>query len=140
MVLSPRKEYFYSKWLVNFAEMCQTKPCHHPPQSTTIHHHPPLAKIYPPPTTTIQHHPPPAKIYLPLPTTSKKMDHHSAKAKIYSYITSFWHCLDSFFFLPNTLFLSVSEILCHKVLISSFFRFQISSTSRSSYRWCYVRT
>ena len=26
------------------------------------------------------------------------MDHHSVKAKIYSYITSFWHCFNSFFF------------------------------------------
>ena len=82
---------------------------HDPPPSTT---NSPLSKIYPPPPTTsqnmsttthhqpkyIHHHPPPAKIYPPLPTISQKMDHHPAKAKIYSYITSFRHCFNSFFF------------------------------------------
>ena len=91
----------------------------HPPLSPTtyhqpkyVHHHPPPVKICPPrPTTThqylpkthyqpkyIHHHPPLAKIYPPLPTSSQKMDHHHAKAKIYSYITSFRHCVNSFFF------------------------------------------
>ena len=83
---------------------------HHQPKY--VHHHPPPAKICPPrPTTThqylpkthyqpkyIHHHPPLAKIYPPLPTSSQKMDHHHAKAKIYSYITSFRHCVNSFFF------------------------------------------
>ena len=84
---------------------------HHQPKY--IHrHHPLSAKIYPPPptisqnisTTThhqskyIHHHPPPAKIYLPLPTTSQKLDHQPAKAKVYSYITSFWDCFNNFFF------------------------------------------
>ena len=85
---------------------------HHPPPSkiyqpppTTIHHHPPPAKICPPPPTTTHHqpkyfhnHPPPAKMYPPLPTISQKMDHHPAIAKIYSYITSFRHCFNSFIF------------------------------------------
>ena len=96
---------------------------HHPPPSTTsqnisattIHHHPPLAKIYPPPPTTIHHHPRPPitsqntstttrhhppldETYLPPQATTQRMDHHSVKAKIYSYITSFWHCFNSFFF------------------------------------------
>ena len=79
---------------------------HHPPPLTTTHQHPPPAKIYPPPPTTTAHHqpkyihqnPPSAKIYPPLPTTSQKMDHHPAKAKIYSYITSFRHCFNSSFF------------------------------------------
>ena len=71
----------------------------------TTRHHPPPAKIYPPPPTTSQnistttnHHPKPAKTYLPPHTTTHKMDHHSVKAKIYFYITSFWHCFNSFFF------------------------------------------
>ena len=68
----------------------------------TTHHDPSRAKICPPT-------PPPAKIYPPLPTTSQiypplptisqKMDNHPAKAKIYSYITSFRHCFNSLFFL-----------------------------------------
>ena len=87
--------------------------------STTTHHHPPPAKMYPPQTTTIHHlpkyiphHPIPtttsqnisttiprlAKIYPLLPTTFQKVDHHPTKAKKYSYITSFWHCFNSFFF------------------------------------------
>ena len=75
----------------------------------TIHHYPPPAKIYPLPLTTptiIHHHPPPAKIYWPPPTTT----HHQPKyiyyctppptkwTKIYSHITSFWHCFNIFFF------------------------------------------
>ena len=61
-------------------KMGRTKLCHHPPRPT------------------IHHHPLPVKIHPPLPTTSQKMDHHSAKAKIYSYVTSFWHYFNSFFF------------------------------------------
>ena len=61
----------------------------------------------PPPPATIQnistthhqpkyvhHHQPPVKIYPPPPTISQKMDHHPAKAKIYSYINSFRHCFN----------------------------------------------
>ena len=88
----------------------QPKYIHHdPPRPTKIHHHSPPAKIYPPrpatiyhhpppPTTTTYHHPPPAKIYPPLLTNTQKMNQHPAQAKIYSYITSFWHCFSSFFF------------------------------------------
>ena len=97
----------------------QPKYIHHDPlPPTTIHHYPPPAKIYPPPPTTSQnisttthYHPPPTtsqnisttthhrpEVYPPPPITSQKMDHHPAKTKIYSYITSFWHCFNSFFF------------------------------------------
>ena len=88
--------FLRKNWLKQL--MGQTKLWHHPPAPTTIHQHPPPAKICPPPPTTTHHHPPPAKIYPPLPTISQKMDHHPAKAKIYSYITSFRHCFNSFFF------------------------------------------
>ena len=46
----------------------------------------------------IYRHPPPAKTYLPPHTTTQKMDHHSIKAKICSYITAFRHCFNTFFF------------------------------------------
>ena len=91
-------------------KMGRTKLCHHPPRPT------------------IHHHPLPAKIHPPLPTTSQKMDHHPAKAKIYSYVTSFWHYFKQFFFLRNAILLSVKEILSDKVLISSLFKFQISTS------------
>ena len=121
--------FLRKNWLKQL--MGQTKLWHHPPAPTTIHQHPPPAKICPPPPTTTHHHPPPAKIYPPLPTISQKMNRHPAKAKIYSYITSFRHCFNrSFFF---AIFLSVMEILCDQVLISSFFKFQISSTIRTFY-------
>ena len=77
---------------------------HHPPSSTTTHHQPKYIH-HPPPTTTSQnisttthHYWPPAKIHLPPPTTTQKIDHHPAKAKVYSYVTSFCHCFNSFFF------------------------------------------
>ena len=54
---------------------------------TTTHHQPKY----------IYHHPPPAKTYLPPHTTTQKMD-HSIKAKICSFITSFRHCFNTFFF------------------------------------------
>ena len=108
------------KWVrLNYASAHHHPPppttTHHPPPPTTTHHHSPA-----PPTTSqnistttdyhsplfttthqqpknIHHHPPPDKIYPPLPTTSQKMD-HPTKAKIYSNITSLWHCSNSFFF------------------------------------------
>ena len=108
---------------------------HHQPKY--VHHHPPPAKICPPPPTTTHHQPKyihhqPKYIhhYLPFP---KKMDRHPAKAKIYSYITSFRHCFNSYFFIRNAIFLSVTENLCDKVLISSFFKFQISTTFSTFY-------
>ena len=109
-----------SQW----ARLNYTTTHHHPSPPTTIHQRPS------PPTTshnisiTTHHHPPPAKIYSPLPTTTQKMDHNPAKAKIYSYITSFWQLP----FLRNTIFLYVTEILCAKVLISLFFKFKVSTT------------
>ena len=81
------------------------------PPPTTIHHRPKYVHHHPPPPTTsqnmstfhhqpkyIHHHPPPAKIHPPLSTISQKMDHRPAKTKIYSQITSFRHCCNSFFF------------------------------------------
>ena len=62
---------------------------HHPPPSITIHHHPPPARIYPPPPSTTHHQP--KYIYHHTPPTKKW-------TKIYSSITSFWHCFKSFFF------------------------------------------
>ena len=78
---------------------------HNLPSSTTTHHQPKYIHHDPPPSTASQNiftsthqHPPPATIYPPPPTTlTQKMDHHPAKARIYSYIT-FWNCFSSFFF------------------------------------------
>ena len=103
---------------------------HHPPSLTTIHHHyTPPAKIYPPPSTTTHHYPsPPYKQpkyihhHLPLP---KKMD-HPAKARIYSNITSLWHCFNSFFFF-GIQYSFPWRRFCVKVLISLLFKFQIST-------------
>ena len=82
-------------------------------------------------STTTHHHPLPTKIYPPLTSTTQKMDHRPAKAKIYSKIASFWH----FFFLQNTIFLYVTEILWDNVLISSFFKFKISTTFCSFFKF-----
>ena len=77
-------DFLLRKWVrINYATTH-----HDPPPSTTTHHHPKY----------INHHPPPAKIHPPLHAISQKMDHHSAKAKIYSYKTSFRHYFNSFFF------------------------------------------
>ena len=79
----------------------QTKLCHDPSQPTTIHNHLPPSKMYPPPTasqntsTTTHHQSKYIQHYLPFP---KKMDHHPTKVKIYSYINSFRHSFNSFFF------------------------------------------
>ena len=109
------KRAFLNRPILRQTKLCHhpsrpTTTHHNPPRPNTTHHDPPPAKIYPPPHTTsqnisttthyhpppsttthhqpkyIHHHPPPAKIYPPLPTISQKMDHHPAKAKIYSYI------------------------------------------------------
>ena len=121
--------------LKNEIQTGSTKLCHNPPRPTTIHHDPP-------PSTTTHHHPAPSSTsqnisttthhqpkyihhYLPFP---KKMDHHPAKAKIYSYTSSFRHCFNSFFFFP-----SVTDILSDEVLINSFFKFQITTTFSTFY-------
>ena len=92
------------------------------PPSTTTHYHPPPAKIYPPPPTTthhqpqyIHHHPPPPKKWT---TTQQKPK--------YSNIAPFDIVLTVSF--SSKCNISVMEILCDKVLISSFFRFKISTT------------
>ena len=71
----------------------------------TIHHH--LDRHYQP-KYIYRHHPPPAKIYPLPPITSQnksttmhhhpKMDHRPNKSQNSSYITSFWHCVNSLFF------------------------------------------
>ena len=104
------------EWLIYWVRLNYATTHHDPPRPTTIHHHPPpppttiqnistTTHNHSPPSTTfphqpryIHHPPPPAKIYPSLPTISQKVDHHPAKAKIYSYITSFRHCFNSFFF------------------------------------------
>ena len=96
--------------------MSQTKLCHHSPRPTTTHHHTPPSTTSQNISTTTHHHSPSAKRDPPLPTTThrhplpplttgqnistttQKMDHHPVKAKIYSCITSFWYCFNSFFF------------------------------------------
>ena len=119
--------FLRKNWLTQL--MGQTKLCHHPPPSTSTHHQPQYVHHHPPIPTTIHHHPPPAKIYPLLPTISQKMNRHPVK--IYSYITSFRHCFNRVFFFA--IFLSVMEILCDKVLISSFFKFQISAIFSTFY-------
>ena len=60
------------------------------PPPTTIHHQPVLPTTSLNISTATYHYPPPAKIYPPQPTTTQKMNHHPAKAKLYPCITSFW--------------------------------------------------
>ena len=113
---------------------------------TTTHHDPPPAKIYPPtPTTThhlskyIHHHPAPAKIYPPPPTISQKMNHHHAKAKIYSYIVSFWHCFNSFFFFEMQYCFPSRRFCVTKFRSVRFSSSKFLLTFRSSHRRCSVR-
>ena len=134
---------------------------HHPPPSTTTHNHPlPSTTIrhHPPPTTTITttHHQPKYMTTTHYHSQPSISSHHQPKyihrylslrkngpppyksQNIFIYkllLTFLWQCL----FLQNLIFLSVTEILCDKVLISSFFKFQISTTFRSSHRRCSVR-
>ena len=77
---------------------------------------------------TTHHYPPPSTTSQNIYTTTHKMNHHSAKAKIYPYITSFWNCFNRFFYFENTIVLYVTEILYDKVSITSFFRLKISFT------------
>ena len=112
------------------------------PRPTTTHHYQPTAKTY-------HHHAPPAKIYPPPPTTSRNIStttYHVPKngppprksQNIFIY-NLLLRLLKQFLFLRNAIFLSVTEILYDKVLISSFFIFQTSTTFRSIYRRCSVR-
>ena len=115
----------------------QPKYIHHDPlPPTTIHHYPPPAKIYPPlPTTT--HHPPPAKIYPPPPTTGQKYIHHhlslpkkwntTPQKRKYIHILPPFDIALTVSFSSKCNILSVTEILCDKVLIRWFFKFQIST-------------
>ena len=92
----------------------------------TTHHHPPPTTISQNIFTITHHHPPPAKIHPPPPTTTQKMDYHPAKAKIYWYIAPFDIVLTVSFSLKYNI--SMMKILFDKVLISSFFKFKISTT------------
>ena len=105
----------------------------HPPQPTTHHN--------PPPPTTIDHHPLPSRIHYhhpPTPTTSQNISatiYHFPKNGpppcinqnifIYNLLQILFK---QFLFLRNAIFLSVTTILCDKVLISSFSKLQISTT------------
>ena len=102
-------------------KMGRTKPCHHPPRPT-LHHH--LL---------------PAKIHPSLPTTSQKMDHHPAKAKIYSYVTSFWHCFNSFFFFEMQYCFPSRRFCVTKFRSVRFSSSKFLLTFRSSHRRCSVR-
>ena len=109
-----------------------------PPPTTTHHHSPPSITTHRQPIY-IHDHPPPAKIYPPPHTTSQKIDHHPAKAKIYSYITSFWHCFNSFF--------SIEMQYCfpwRRFCVTRFWSVRFSSSKfllifRSSHRRCSLR-
>ena len=112
-----------------------------PQPITTNHHSPPpdtsqnistTTRYHTPPCITTHHQPKYIHHYLPLP---KKMKHHPASIFIYNLPLTF---LKQFLFLRNTILLSVTEILCDKVLISSFFKFQSSTAFRSSHK-CSVR-
>ena len=136
---------FKTTFCINETKIGQTKLCHHPPRSTSIHHDQPPGKIYPPSPTTIHHQPiyihhhsPPAKIYPPPPITSQNIStttYHfpkngprpckSQNTFIYNLLLTL---LQQFLFLRNAIFLSVMETLRDKVLISSFFKLQISIT------------
>ena len=113
-----------------------------PPPPTTIHHHPPPAKIYPLPPTTTHHHPSPPTISQNISTATYHFPKNGPpprKSQIIFIYNLLLTLLEQCLFLPNVIFLSVTEILCDKVLISSFLKFQISTAFRSSHRRCSVR-
>ena len=95
-----------------------TKTHHHPPPPTTSQNISTTTHCQPPPFTATHHHKPPAKIYPPLPTTSQRTNHHPAKGRICSYITSFWHFFNSFFF-----FEMQYSFLWRKFCVIKFFKF-----------------
>ena len=107
---------------------------HHPPPPLTIHHHAPPAKIYPTPSTTTHKHPPPSnttqhqpKYIHHHPPTPKKWTTTHQKPNIFTY-NILLPLFSQFLFLRYTIFLFVTETLCDKVLISSFFKLEISTT------------
>ena len=127
---------FLKRAFLNRPILCQTKLCHHPSRPTTTHHNPPR------PNTT-HHDPPPAKIYPPPHTTSQKyIDHHLSLPKKWTTTPQkrkYIHILPPFDIALTVSFsskcniLCVTEILCDKVLISLFFKFQISTTFSTFY-------
>ena len=88
----------------------------------TTHQRPPPAKIYPSPPTThhqpkyIRHHPPQSKNGPP-PSQNQCISIYNLLLRLF---------LTVYFSFKNTIVLYVT--LCNKVLISSFFKFKISTT------------
>ena len=125
---------------------------HDPPPSTTthrqpkyIHHHSPppttsqnistTTYYHSPPSITIHHQPKYIHCHLSLP---KKLTTTLQEPK-YIHIQPPFDIALTVSFSSKCNIPSVTEILCEKVLISSFFKFQISTTFRSSHRRCSVR-
>ena len=108
-------------------------------QPKYIHHHPLRPTTSQNISTTTHYHLPPAKICPPPPTTSQKMDHRPAKAKIYSYVTSFWHCFNSFFFFEMQYCFPWRRFCVTKFWSVSFSSSKFLLTFRSSHRRCSVR-
>ena len=132
------KKFIKSKWFVNkqWVRLNYAATHHDPPRSTTsqnisgtTHHQPKY----------IHHHPAPAKIYPPPPTISQKMNYHHAKAKIYSYIVSFWHCFNSFFFFEMQYCFPWRRFCVIKFWSVRFSSSKFLLTFRSSHRRCSAR-
>ena len=71
VITSKLKRFIKSKWFVNkqWVRLNYATTHHDPPRPTTIHHYPPLAKIYLPAPTT-SHHQPKHIYHHPLPPTT----------------------------------------------------------------------
>ena len=87
--------------------MGKTKLGHHPQPPKTIHHQ-----------SKCIHHYPPLPENRPPPRKSQNVFIHDLLLTLF----------EQFLFLRNATFLYVTEVLCDKVLISSFFKFKISTT------------
>ena len=112
-----------------------------PPPTTThyrpkyIHQHSPPTKIYPPPPTT-HHQPKYIHHHLPLHKKNGPPRRECQNIFIDKLLLAL---LQEFLFLRNAIFFSVKEILRDKVLISSFFKFQISTYIQKRHQRCCVR-
>ena len=71
VITSKLKRFIKSKWFVNkqWVRLNYATTHHDPPRPTTIHHYPPLAKIYLPAPTTSHHQPKHIYHYPLTPTT-----------------------------------------------------------------------
>ena len=97
------------------------------PTPTTSHQHPsPSTSTHNQPKY-IHHQPPPAKIYPPPPPLPEKWTTIQQKPK-YIHIKPTFDIVLTVSFSSKCSILSVTEILWNKVLISSFFKFPISTT------------